>query len=201
MDGPSLGCGDRGTPMTALPLLLLPVLLAAGTAWGAPYQDTLRQQDVTFEVKATDEGSIQLLQVRARKRRQAYRPVKQELIGRVVGARAKDLNGDGRPELVVIVRSVGSGSYGGVQAWSAGTGRTLEPIALPDLSGALAVGYMGHDAFEVGETGLKRSFPIYRPGDSQAKPTGGRRTILYTLAGTDSGWVFQPGRVTTAPTP
>jgi hypothetical protein len=187
--------------MNPLLLLLIPFLLAGGLARAAPYQDTLRQQDVTFVVKATDEGSIQLLQVTARKGRQAYRPVKQELIGRVVAARATDLNRDGRPELVVIVRSAGSGGYGGIQAWSAGKERSLEPITLPELSGSLAEGYMGHDTFAVGETSLLRTFPIYRPGDSQAKPTGGQRSIVYTLVATDNGWVLQPGRVSSAPAP
>jgi hypothetical protein len=187
--------------MKSLPLLLIPFLLAGGSAGAAPYQDSLRQDNVTFVVKATDEGSIQLLQVTARRGRQAYRPVKQELIGRVVDAQAKDLNSDGQPELVVIVRSAGSGSYGGVQAWSAGQGRSLEPITLPELSGTLAEGYLGHDSFTVGDTGLVRSFPIYRAGDSQAKATGGRRTITYTLVGGAKGWLFQPTRVTTAPAP
>ncbi|MFM1799667.1 MAG: hypothetical protein RLZZ117_1945 [Cyanobacteriota bacterium] len=126
--------------------LLLPSLL--GTAvWAIPYRASLREQDVTFDVVATDEGTVQLLQVRAKRGRLSYRPVKQELIGQVVDARARDLNGDGHPELVVIVRSVGSGSYGSVQAWSAGPDRRLNPIALPNLSGPLLEGYLGHDAF------------------------------------------------------
>lgn len=180
-----------------LPLLLSSVLGAAALA--VPYRATLREQDATFDVIATDEGSIQLLQVRAKRGGRPYRPVKQELIGQVVEAKAIDLNADGHPELVVSVRSAGSGSYGGVQAWSAGTGRSLEPITLPDLSGPLLEGYMGHDSFAVSDAGLLRSFPLYRAGDSQARPTGGRRQILYALEQGEGGWRFKPVRSSVVP--
>ncbi|MFN9548423.1 MAG: PliI family lysozyme inhibitor of I-type lysozyme [Cyanobacteriota bacterium] len=174
--------------------LLLSTVLGGAVALAVPYRVTLRQQDVTFAVNATDEGSIQLLQVRAKRGARAYRPVKQELIGQVVEAKAKDLNGDGHPELVVIVRSVGSGSYGGVQAWSAGPGPALDPISLPELSGPLLEGYLGHDTFALTEAGLVRSFPLYRPGDTQTRPTGGRRDIVYGLERGADGWRFQPLR-------
>jgi hypothetical protein len=184
--------------------LLLPLLLATAlgaAAWAVPFRATLRQQGVTFEVNATDEGSIQLLQVKAKRGRQAFRRVKQELIGQVVEAQARDLNGDGRPELVVMVRSVGSGSYGGVQAWSAGQGPALEPITLPELSGPLLEGYLGHDSFSLSAAGLVRRFPLYRPGDSQARATGGQREILYALEEGEGGWRFKPVRSTLLPAP
>ena len=175
-----------------LPLLLSSLL--GGAALAVPFRTTLRQQDVTFDVIATDEGSIQLLQVKAKRGGRAYRPVKQELIGQVVDAKAGDLNGDGHPELVVMVRSVGSGSYGSVQAWSAGLGRALEPITLPDLSGPLLEGYMGHDTFALSPSGLVRRFPLYKPGDIQASPSGGQREITYALEQGTSGWLFKPVR-------
>ncbi|MEB3156847.1 MAG: PliI family lysozyme inhibitor of I-type lysozyme [Cyanobacteriota bacterium] len=180
--------------------LLLPTLVGAA-AWAVPYRASLRQQDVTFEINATDEGSIQLLQVRAKRGRRPYRPVKQELIGQVVEANAADLDGDGHPELVVSVRSVGSGSYGSVQAWSAGPGRRLEPIALPDLSGPLLEGYQGHDRFELTPRGLVRRFPLYAPGDTRANPSGGQREILYALQRGPDGLVFVPQRGTPLPAP
>lgn len=183
---------------------LLPLLLTSalgGAALAVPFRATLRQPDVTFAVTATDEGSIQLLQVRAKRGSKSYQPLKQELIGQVVQAMAKDLNRDGQSELVVVVRSIGSGSYGGLQAWSAGPGRGLEPITLPDLSGPLLEGYMGHDTFELTEAGLVRRFPLYRPGDSQARPSGGQREIVYRLEKGGSGWRFTPARSALLPAP
>jgi hypothetical protein len=182
-----------------LPLLLSTLLGAA--AWAVPFRATLREQGVTFDLTATDEGSIQLLQVRAKRGGTAYRPVKQELIGQVVDAKAKDLNGDGRPELVVMVRSVGSGSYGSVQAWSAGP-RKLELIPLMgELTGPDAKGYMGHDSFNVVETSVVRQFPIYRTGDSNARASGGTRQIVYKMVSGPGGWSLQPVRSTDLPPP
>jgi hypothetical protein len=175
-----------------LPLLLCTVLGASALA--VPYRATLRLRDVTFDLNASDEGSIQLLQVRAKRGGRPYQTVKQELIGQVVDAKTQDLNDDGQPELVVIVRSVGSGSYGGVQAWSAGPGPILEPITLPDLSGPLLEGYMGHDTFDLTPSGLVRRFPLYRPGDTQASPSGGRREIVYAMERGPNGWLFKPVR-------
>jgi len=42
-------------------------------------------------------------------------------------------------------------------------------------------GYMGHDEFAIVESTLVQRFPIYKPGDSNANPTGGTRQIQYKL--------------------
>jgi hypothetical protein len=63
---------------------------------------------------------------------------------------------------------------------------------MPELSGKLAQGYMGHDQFAVVETTLMRRFPIYRPGDTNAKPTGGTRQISYKLVAGEAGFLFKP---------
>ena len=96
------------------------------------------------------------LVVKAQENGQSYPAVKQELLGSLSGSEVEDLNSDGRPELVLFVTSAGSGSYGSVLAWSASKGHTLLPITMPDLSGKLAQGYMGHDQFNVVETTLVR---------------------------------------------
>ncbi len=42
-------------------------------------------------------------------------------------------------------------------------------------------GYMGHDQFANIESTFNQYFPIYKPGDTNAKPTGGMRQIHYKL--------------------
>jgi hypothetical protein len=44
-------------------------------------------------------------------------------------------------------------------------------------------GYMGHDTVYIHKNKLVRKFPIYKPGDSNDKPTGGNREIHYSLVG------------------
>lgn len=109
-----------------------------------------------------------------------------------MSAEVEDLNSDGVPELVIRAASAGSGSYGSVKAWTVGTqGSRLQPIVLPELRADQTKGYMGHDEFAVVETTLVRRFPIYRPGDSNAKPTGGTRQIQYTMAPAEAGLIFR----------
>ncbi len=178
-----------------LPLALLGGLSSAALA-GSP-ATTLSLQGVSFQVTTKGAGSEQQLVVKARENGHAFPPVKQDLLGSLTGSEVEDLNSDGRPELVLFVTNAGSGSYGSVMAWSAGKGHTLLPITMPELSVRLAQGYMGHDRFEVVETTLARRFPIYRPGDTNAKPTGGTRQINYKMVTAEAGFVFKPVSDTT----
>ena len=57
-----------------------------------------------------------------------------------------------------------SGSYGELVAYAVMKGSELSPITLPELTGANAKGYQGHDEFQVVEACLARRFPIYKPG-------------------------------------
>ena len=173
-----------------LPLVLFGRLSSAALA--ATPATTLGLQGVSFQVATKGAGSVQQLVVKASEHSHAYPVVKQELLGSLTSSEVEDLNSDGRPELLLFVTSAGSGSYGSVLAWSASKGHTLLPITMPDLSGKLAQGYMGHDQFAVVETTLMRRFPIYRPGDTNAKPTGGTRQISYKLVAGEASFLFQP---------
>ena len=190
----------RTSTMTSQPSRLLRPLLAllissttATAVLAAPVSQVLKLQGVTFNVKATGAGSQQTLQVKASEGGKAFPVINEVVDGTVTGVRTDDLNSDGRPELFVFVTSAGSGSYGSVKAWTAGRkGRILLPIVMPELSGKDAVGYMGHDRFELVETTLARSFPIYKPGDSNAKPTGGSRQVNYKLVAGEASWQLKP---------
>ena len=47
---------------------------------------------------------------------------------------------------------------------------------------------MGHDNFAPVEGVFVRKFPIYKEGDSNAKPTGKTRQIQYHLKQGEAGW-------------
>ena len=47
----------------------------------------------------------------------------------------------------------------------------------------------------VAEGCLTRRFPIYKPGDSNAKPTGGLRQICYKLKNGEASWILRPTSV------
>lgn len=104
-----------------------------------------------------------------------------EAFGRVTDSWCADLDADGTPEVVVITRSSGSGSYG--EAWVVKfTHRGLLITQLDEMPAPHGQGYQGHDEFlRGGERRIVRTFPIYRDGDANASPSGGTRMIVYAF--------------------
>jgi hypothetical protein len=181
-----------------LPSLVTSTLLLTA-AFGDPsraaggFHKTLSLQGVTFHVHSTGEGSQQQLSITTTGAKPPIQPIRKSVDGHVVGAEVADLNGNGRPEVFVFVQGAGSGSYGQVVAYSMVSGSDqLVPIGLRDLGGTMAQGYQGHDQFSVVEGCLVRRFPIYKPGDTNAKATGGERQICYKLNTGEAGWVLTP---------
>ena len=95
----------------------------------------------------------------------------------------------------MFVQGAGSGSYGEVVAFAVNKGAELAPITLPELTGANAQGYQGHDQFQVVESCLARRFPIYKSGDSNANATDGQRQICYKFKSGEAGFILQPTSV------
>lgn len=137
--------------------------VASTSVLAAPFQQRLTLQGVSFQLNATGDGSSQQLVVKASEHGKAYPVVREQADGTVSGAEVEDLNSDGRPYLFVYVSSAGSGSYGTVMAWSASKGHTLV-----------------------------RMFPLYRPGDSNASPSGGTRQINDKLVAGEASWQLKP---------
>jgi hypothetical protein len=48
--------------------------------------------------------------------------------------------------------------------------------------------YMGHDTFTIEGRKLVRLFPIYKKGDTNENPTGGRRKLVYGLYPGEAMW-------------
>ncbi len=179
---------------TAAALLLATAL--PGTAWaGAAFNRTLALQGISFQVESSGEGSQQHLMITTSGAKPPIKPIHQVVNGRVVGAEVADLNNNGLPEIYVFVQGAGSGSYGDVVAYAVTKSSDLSPIALQELSGAMAQGYQGHDQFQVVESCLARRFPIYKPGDTNAKATGGQRQICYNLKAGEASWILRPSSV------
>ena len=109
------------------------------------------------------------------------------------GAEVADLDDDGLPEVYVFVRSGGSGASGSLAAFGVRQRQSLAEVYLLPISEDVdaSMGYMGHDTFAIRGNRLVRQFPLYRPGDRNAQPTGGSRQIHYGLAPTDTGWVLR----------
>jgi hypothetical protein len=171
-----------------------------GAALVAPvpsFNSTLELQGVRFQVKSDGVGSQRQLTITTSGTRRPIPVIRRTVDGAVVGAEVSDLNANGQPELYVFVQGAGSGSDGELVAYALNIGSSLTPITLPELSGALARDYQGHDSFAVVESCLARRFPTYKSGDTNAHPTGGLRQICYKLKAGEAGWILRPAGVQT----
>ncbi len=162
-----------------------------------PFDRILELQGIRFHVTSANNGSVNRLEIVPSGLEIDNSPVVRTVDGTVTGAEVADLNVDGSPEIYVYVTSAGSGSYGSLVAYSANLRKSLSEIYLLPITDNKPVskGYMGHDEFAVVENVLFRRFPIYRHGDTNAKPTGGIRQLQYKLMPGEAGWVLKLDRV------
>jgi hypothetical protein len=162
-----------------------------------PFDRTLTLQGISFRVRSANDASINTLDIIPSGLEGDNRPISRQIDGTVTGAEVADLNVDGSPELYVYVTSAGSGSYGSLVAYSSNKRKSLSEISLPPLkeNAKASQGYMGHDEFAVVESTFVQRFPIYKPGDTNAKPTGGTRQLQYKLVPGEAGWILKLDRV------
>ena len=162
-----------------------------------PFDRTLTLQGVKFRVTCANDSSLNRLRIVPSGLALVNAPIEREIDGTVTNVEVADLNADGSPELYVYVTSAGSGSYGSLVAYSANTRKSLSEITLPPITdhATAAEGYQGHDQFAVVESTFVRRFPLYKPGDTNAAPSGGTRQLQYKLSQGEASWVLRLDRV------
>jgi len=109
-----------------------------------------------------------------------------------------DLNQDGFDEIYIVTTAQGSGSYGNILAFASNRDKSLSMINFPEINDndKCFSGYMGHDSFAIEGNALVRTFPVYKGGDANARPTGGTRTITYGLVPGEAMWQLRVESVT-----
>jgi hypothetical protein len=108
-----------------------------------------------------------------------------------------DLNKDGFDELYLITTAAGSGSYSGIIGYASNSDQSVTPIYVPEMtendlaSDGDYFGYMGHDSIYVANEQLYRKFPVYMEGDENCCPTGGNKTLGYSLKAGEASWILE----------
>ncbi|WP_191859359.1 PliI family lysozyme inhibitor of I-type lysozyme [Hanstruepera ponticola] len=148
------------------------------------FNSVLNLQDVGFNVSSIEKDGKNTLTIftfglKEREYQESFNIDGEE----VINAEVEDLNSDGSPELFVFTRSVGSGSYGNVYAFSVNNKKSMSEVYFQPTAenSEINKGYMGHDEFSLVENTLGQRFPIYKEGDTNAEPTGGTRQVSYRL--------------------
>jgi hypothetical protein len=101
-----------------------------------------------------------------------------------------DLDGNGFDEIYIITTAAGSGSYGRVLGFASNKDKSLSMINFPEIQTGDGdfERYMGHDTFKIEDQKLVRIFPLYKQGDANSNPTGGRRKLVYGLYPGEAMW-------------
>lgn len=90
---------------------------------------------------------------------------------------ASDLDDDSKPELVVVSRIPANPAVATLDVYilDGGTFRQISMPAAPDPAGI----YRGGDTFKRDAGKIVRSYPLYKTGDLDGTPTGGKRVLTY----------------------
>lgn len=111
-----------------------------------------------------------------------------------------DLDKNGFEEIYFVTQAAGSGSYATIYGLNSNNDKSVSEIYFEGAtlyntkSGDTYEGYMGHDNFELIEESLTNTYPVYREGDSDANPTGGKRKVFYKLVRGGASWQLKPAR-------
>lgn len=162
------------------------------------FEKTLSLQNISFNVTADGEGSLQNMTIIPSGLSISNDTIKTEVDGKVINAEIADLNADGSPELLVFTVSAGSGSYGNVMGYSVNNGKSVSMIYFPSIAEdkILGKGYMGHDEFSIVDNKLIQKFPVYKDGDANSSPSGGSRQISYRLINGEASRKFIVDKIT-----
>jgi hypothetical protein len=159
------------------------------------FSQKLKMNGLSFTISSPNKAEGNTVTIKPHGLKNGDAPITQSVDGLVTKADTDDLGGDGSPEIFVYTTSPGSGSYGKVYAWASNGKKSLTEIFITPPREKDLSGYMGHDEFAVIENSFERRFPIYKPGDSNASPTGGWRQFQYKLKPGEAGWILWIKRV------
>ena len=103
-----------------------------------------------------------------------------DLDGSIVDVYNTDMDADGNPEILIQTKGKDSTNYTTVYAFEYTYGKA-QKIPFPKLSKSQAAGYRGDDDFYIKEGQLYREFPIFTGSGPQAKASGQKRQLKYSL--------------------
>ena len=176
------GCGSavqeqRAEPRRAETVRSTP---APPTVAQPAFSKSLERGNFTADITVTGAGNRRTLALTARRAGQELAVIRDSVAGEITEALLTDLNQNELPEILVFAREAGSQAHGQVYGYEFAT-QAWERFQLPNLPPEATTGYQGHDQFTVVNSDLVRTFPVYRPTDALAAPSGGQRTVRYAL--------------------
>lgn len=178
-----------------IPLWVLLMVVPFHVLKAGGFSQRLQENGVSYTVTSPNTAEGNTVTIKPQGLKNGNEPIVQPVEGLVTKVEIADLNGDGAPELFIYTTVAASGSYGKAYAWATNRKKSLTDIHIIPPREKDLTGYMGHDEFAVVENSFVRRFPVYKPGDSNGKPTGGWRQFQYRLMAGEACWLLKIYRV------
>lgn len=166
--------------VTVFALFLLAISVpatAAETVCTFTAQEHLKEYSFTVDSKPDGECSKQLFSIALQHNARLVAQLEKRTDKLVESVWASDLDDDGKPELVVVSRAPANPSAVTLDVYllDGGSFRQVSMPAAPDPAGI----YRGGDTFKSDADKIVRAYPLYKTGDPDGTPTGGKRVLTY----------------------
>ncbi len=106
-----------------------------------------------------------------------------ELKGNIVDVWNMDMDADGSPE--IFIQAADKKSWLNMYVNEFDNSGSSQKLHFPDLSDATKAKYRGKDSLYVKNGKLIREFPLFKKGDPDNKPSGGKKVLVYSLTKND----------------
>lgn len=176
------GCGNDDKPVVKAPASTAPAVQAPFRFHKLVEVSPGQYYDVLSWGRASaDTGAFVILHSDSSGRK--YTATTGDLDGKITDVYNTDMDADGNPEILIQAKSTDTTKHVNIYAFEFNDNKARE-INFPSLKSSKA-NYRGNDNFYIQEGKLIREFPSYTGTGKDAKPTGGKFKLQYTLSGNE----------------
>jgi len=151
-----------------------------------PVSNVLRFKDHKYAIVSKGDGTGRTLiiadtDLKGDTLKAADSTVIHDVKGKLGKTAVEDLDNDSHPEIYLFTYGEGTELTGSVYGVTYAGGKAVRIFSgdIDNVSGLK--GYRGRDSFYIQQRQIVRSYPVYAETDPESKPSGGRKTIKYTL--------------------
>lgn len=142
------------------------------------FKKTVHQSGTDFDITSRPAAgcAVQIVDISVRRGGKNFSRFRTDVDYLADQAWAADLDGDGRPELLLASKSTGSEAFGALDVYSL-DGNKVRRTSMPQMHDPN--GYRGGDRFRLDGRQIIRTVPFYKEGDALGSPSGGNRSFKY----------------------
>lgn len=163
-----------------------------------PVSGVLRFKDHKYAIVSKGDGTgrsitIAATDLRGDSLKAADSTVIRDVKGVLQKTAIEDLDNDKNPEIYLFTSSSGTDATGSVYGVTYINNKPFR-IFSGDVDNPDKQGYRGRDSFYIQQRQIVRTYPVYSDADPDGKPSGGKRTVKYTLKKQPNGYILREAK-------